>query len=157
MQSKVYQLVVLEGPPHLAAETEPLHAPDPADGEEGGRVAVLRRCLAFPPGQNWSRSQPSHVFGSAAFGSSGLLNPDLLRAPPGWSLTVQACQDLRPQSSHPERGERKDVPCSMQEREAMPICFPCPLATTPFQLSELIPAGGIFSFLLSNPLGIKLE
>lgn len=46
-------------------------------------------------------------------------------------------------------------PCSLasyqhwkatQGREAMPVCFPRPLTTTPFQLSELVPAGGISYF-----------
>lgn len=111
VRSKVYQLVV-PGGTLFTAETGFPHIPDPEDGEEGCSAAAPWRRLAFPPGQNRSRSQPSHVAGTAVFCAPIVLSPDPLSAPPP-GCVLHSASLSRPEASvfsSRKRGEKRCPP-----------------------------------------------
>ena len=96
----------------LTAETGFPHVPDPEDGEEGCSAAAPWRRLAFPPGQNRSRSQPSHVAGTAVFCAPIVLSPDPLSAPPP-GCVLHSASLSRPEASvfsSRKRGEKRCPP-----------------------------------------------
>lgn len=123
-------------------ETECLLAPNPEDREEGRRVA------AFPQGQNWPRSRPSHVAGPAALRATSMLSPGPLGAPPSWAFTVQACLS-RPEASvfsSRKRGEERCLPAPRRPEgpagEGSYAClFPLPLSAYPTPALRAAPRG----------------